>query len=99
MKEGQISPVTAFNDGHTVEELLTLYGYRNRGRKWLHPNSTSGIPGVVLLNGRYYSHHSQSTDPLADKHTHDAFDLFVAHEHGGDFDRAVKGRGRQLQDA
>ncbi|MBK8969821.1 MAG: AAA family ATPase [Hahellaceae bacterium] len=90
LKEGQISPVAAFNDGHTVEDLLPLYGYRNRGRKWLHPNSTSGIPGVVLLNGRYYSHHSQSTDPLADKHTHDAFDLFVAHEHGGDFDGAVK---------
>lgn len=90
LKEGQISPVTAFNDGHTAEDLLTFYGYRNRGRKWLHPNSASGIPGVVLLNGRYYSHHSQSTDPLADKHTHDAFDLFVAHEHGGDFGGALK---------
>lgn len=93
---GQISPVDAYNQSHELVELLKAYGFRKIGRKYLHPNSTSGIAGVVVLDGRYYSHHSLVTDPLADNHTHDAFDLFIQFEHGGSVKAAVKAAGEIL---
>lgn len=91
---GQISPVELYNAAYALPDLLKQYGFRKVGRRYLHPNSTSGVPGVILLDGRYYSHHSN--DPLADGHTHDAFDLFVEFEHGGDFDAAVKAAANTL---
>lgn len=96
LADGQISPVETYNAAYSIGELLKQYGFRKVGRKYLHPNSQSGVPGVVSLDGRYYSHHSAETDPLADGHTHDAFDLFVEFEHGGDFDAAVKAAANQL---
>ncbi len=89
------STIAAYNETYSIPDLLTQYGYKKRaGGKWLHPESTSGIAGVKLLDGRYFSHHS--TDRLADGHTHDAFDLFVCHEHGGDVDAALKAAGGVL---
>jgi hypothetical protein len=89
------STIAAYNEAYSIPDLLAQYGYKKRaGGKWLHPESTSGIAGVKLLDGRYFSHHS--TDQLADGHTHDAFDLFVCHEHGGDVDAALKAAGNVL---
>ena len=90
------STIAAYNDAHTITELLTCYHFKNAGGKWLHPASTSGIPGITLLDGRYYSHHSQTTDPLADGFTHDTFDLFVQHEHNGDINAALQAAGDEL---
>jgi len=92
--EGQISPIDAYNEHYQITGLLQQYGYKRRGDKWLHPNSASGSPGVVLLGGRYFSHHG--CDPLADGHTHDAFDLFTRWEHYGNFDAALKAAGEML---
>lgn len=99
LSEGQVSPIDAYNQAYDIEDLLQRYGYRKRGLKWLHPKSSSGSPGVVLLDGRYYSHHSQITDALADEHVHDCFDLYVCHEHNGDFNAALKAAGESLQTA
>jgi hypothetical protein len=83
------SVIDAFNSSHGVEELLEQYGYTRRGRKFLYEASTSRLPGVVILDdGRCYSHHAG--DPLADAHSHDAFDVFRILEHGGDMSAAVK---------
>lgn len=67
-------------------------------KRWLHPNSTSGLPGVRLLPDsnpeRIFSSHSN--DPLNDGHAHDAFDCFRILEHGGDFKAAVREAARLL---
>ena len=93
---GQVSPIVLLNEQHSVEELLERYGYTHKRGKWLHPRSTSGAAGVVILEGRYFSHHSRETDPLADGHTHDGFDLFTEWEHGGDHAAALKAAGELL---
>ena len=79
-----------------MASLLDSFGYKRVGKKYIHPDSSSGKAGVTLLDdGRsYYSHHS--SDPLADGHKHDAFDLFVHWTHRGDFDAAVKQAAQDL---
>ena len=72
--------------------ILERNGYRpargERGR-WVCPGSTTGTPGVVLLDdGRVYSHHA--SDPLGDGHAHDAFDVLRVLECGGDFRAAIR---------
>jgi hypothetical protein len=48
----------------------------------------------VILEDKCFSHHG--SDPLADGHAHDAFDVFRILEHGGDFDAAVRVAASQL---
>lgn len=96
LTRGQVSPIDAYNESHSLPELLRQYGFKKVGKKYLHPDSKSGIAGVILLDGRYYSHHSADSDPLADNHTHDAFDLFIQFEHGGDYLAALKAAGEML---
>jgi len=86
------------NEAYPLESILTGLGYTNHtgARKWLHPHSTSGKAGVVLLNGRYYSHHSEATDALADGHTHDSFDLLCQWEHDGDISAAIRHYANEL---
>jgi len=61
------------------------------------PDSSSGVPGIVLLHGddgreRLYSHHGEA-DPLSnlnnDGHSLDVFDVICIFEYGGDFSKAV----------
>lgn len=94
------SPIDAFNAQFSIESLLDQHGYkRHRGKKYLCPNSTSGIAGVVILDDpitgkeRVYSHHGPDSDPLANGFAHDAFSVFTVLEHGGDFDAALKAAG------
>ena len=96
LAQGQQSPIELFNAAYDMASLLDSFGYKRVGKKYIHPNSSSGAAGVTLLDdGRsYYSHHS--SDPLADSHTHDAFDLFVHWEHGDDFNAAVKAAANDL---
>lgn len=84
------SVIDAFNAAHDMSELLTRFGYRQTGRnRFLSPNSTSGLAGVVLFdNGKAYSHHA--SDPFDSAHTFDAFDLWCQYEHGGNITAAVK---------
>jgi len=84
--------ISLVNDTYPLSDVMLGYGYKQVGHRWIHPESQSGTPGVVLLkneNGelRYYSHHEN--DPLADKHIHDAFDLLCHFEFGGDIQAAV----------
>lgn len=85
--DGQISPITAFNEAYSVKAILTAHGYKPKGSKFVAPASQSGMAGVVILQGqdgreRAYSHHS--SDAIADGLAHDAFDLYRILDHAGD---------------
>ncbi|MCQ9071184.1 MULTISPECIES: YfjI family protein [Vibrio harveyi group] len=99
LTSGQLSPIDEFNKSTDWNALLSQYGYKKRGKKWLHPDSTSGIAGVIVsyrddVNGRYVSSHS--SDPLCDGFSHDKFDLYCQFEHSGDTGEALKRLGAEL---
>ena len=61
------SVIHAYNERHTVEELLERHGYKRQGERFVSPSSESGLAGVVIFaDGKCYSHHA--ADPLADEH-------------------------------
>ncbi len=89
------SVIDEFNRAHDVRSLLQANGYIRRGKKYLCPQSSTGLPGVTISDdGRVYSHHG--SDPLANGHQNDAFDVFRLLEHGGDQAAAVKAAARAL---
>lgn len=90
-----LSVIAAFNQAHDVRALLEAHGYKQRGKRFLAPDSSSKLPGVVALgSGRVYSHHG--SDPLATGHALDAFEVFNLLDHGGDARAAVKEAARLL---
>lgn len=97
MATGQASPIDAFNEAYPVELLFEQYGYRQTtpGR-WLSPNSESGSPGVTVKGRRWLSAHDSDAhigQPTGNGAAGDAFDLYVAYEHGGDRNAALKAAG------
>ena len=91
-----ISVFDLVRDQFTVKELLMQYGFKQKGSRYLHPNSSSGLAGVMILEGQYYSHHSEATDPLADGHAHSAFDLIMEFEHNGDKEKTIEALSNEL---
>lgn len=82
------SVIAEFNKAHNIGALLEQHGYQRRGKRFIKPK-TSHSAGLVLLDdGHVYCHHAG--DVLGDAKPHDAFDLFVEFEHGGNFRAAVK---------
>lgn len=94
------SVIDAFNDAHDVGLILQQSGYEPKGRKrWLYPESTTGMPGVRLLpdhGGKQMIYSSHGGDPLNDGHAHDAFDLWRILNHGGDMRAAVRDAAKVL---
>ena len=89
---GRESVIEAFNREHPVEEILEASGYKRRGKKWVSPNSHSGQAGVIVKDGRAFSHHA---DALGDHFWHDPFDLYARLHYGGDKRNAAAAlRGR-----
>jgi len=90
------SVIDAFNDANDMDELLQRFGYKPTARnRYLSPNSSSGLAGVVLFDdGKAYSHHA--SDPFDSAHTFDAFDLWCHYEHGGNLAKAVKDAAEYL---
>ena len=82
--DGRGSIIEQFNASHRVEELLEQAGYVRKGKKWLCPNSHSGMPGVIVFHedNVVFSHHHD--DPLGDNHTHDPFSIYCLLWHSGD---------------
>ncbi len=70
-----------------LDAVLSEYGYQRKGDRWLHPNSTTGIAGLVYFpqSGKVYSH---SGDDLGDGKPHDSFDVMRLLVHGGDWQKA-----------
>lgn len=91
----QPSVIDAFNSWQDVQQLLKANGYQKRGSKWLCPQSSTGLPGVTISeDGRVYSHHG--SDPLANGHQNDPFDVFCILEHRGDVPSAIKAAARLM---
>ncbi|MFD0982839.1 AAA family ATPase, partial [Tropicimonas aquimaris] len=98
---GLESPVDHFNKAHSIEGLLGRYGYaaRGNGRDWRSPDSTSG--SFALRDyGEYWVYMGSAMEDVGRKSaagysTGDAFDLFVYHEHGGDYTAAVRGYSKE----
>lgn len=88
------SVIDEFNRVHDLEDLLRAYGYVKKGAKWLYPQSSTGLPGVSISDGKLYSHHG--ADPLANGHQNDPFDVFCLLEHNGDVSAATKAAARLL---
>jgi hypothetical protein len=88
--------IDAFNGAHDIAELLERFGYKRTGRnRYLSPNSSSGLAGVVVFDdGRAYSHHA--SDPFDSAHAFDAFDLWCQYEHMGNVSKAVADAGEFL---
>lgn len=90
----EASVIAAFNQAHDVESLMAAHGYKKRGRRWLAPSSSTGLPGISIKDGRMFSHHA--SDLLCNDHWNDAFDVFRLLDHGGDFRSAVKAAAQLL---
>jgi len=66
--EGQIDVIATYNEQNSIERLMLEAGYlppTNPSGKWMFPRSTSGVAGVVIKDGKMYSHHE--SDPLHGK--------------------------------
>lgn len=82
------SIIAEFNKRVTVAEMLEASGYIRKGKKFLSPSSTSGYPGVSILeDGKAYSHHDG--DPLNTGHAHDAFSIYAIIYHDGNATKAA----------
>jgi hypothetical protein len=92
------SVIDQFNQHYEPGGLLESNGYKRAGRRWRCPNSSSGIPGVIMLPdsqpARVYSHHG--SDPLADGHSHDAFSVFCQLENNGNVAAAVSSAAKMM---
>lgn len=86
--------IPEFNRTCDIATLIETHGYKRIGGKWLCPHSSSGDPGVTISEGKLYSHHS--SDPLANGHKNDAFDVFCILVHDGNQREATKAAARML---
>jgi putative DNA primase/helicase len=83
------SVIDEFVRANPIDATLERYGYRQRGKRWLSPHSTTGLPGVSRLDDqRVFMHHA--SDPLSCEHPLNSFDFWCWYEHDGDVRRAVK---------
>lgn len=86
--------IPEFNRIHDIATIIEAHGYKRIDGKWLSPHSSSGAPGVTITDGKLYSHHT--SDPLANGHKNDAFDVFCILMHDGDQKVATKAAARIL---
>jgi len=83
--------IEEFNKNTSIRELLELYGYKPRGKdRFISPNSSSGLAGVVILindDGKEcaYNHHNSD-----DWEYLDSFGLYTHFEHNGDYKQAYR---------
>jgi hypothetical protein len=102
LPDGSMNPIAAVNEADLEEYIIALgYELQDNG-KYLHPDSASGRAGVALLLGkdgvwRTFSHHSKTTDDMADGEAHDLFDWRVHHEFNGDRNAALRAFGAEFK--
>ncbi|WP_312392048.1 bifunctional DNA primase/polymerase [Pseudomonas sp.] len=96
VRSGQPLPevIPEFNRRHDIATLIEAHGYQRIDGKWLCPQSSSGLPGVTISDGKLYSHHS--SDPLGNGHKNDAFDVYCILVHDGDRRVATREAARIL---
>ena len=90
------SVIGAYDERHSITEHLSRYGYKQQGKRWLSPHSTTGLPGVMVFeaDNKAFIHHA--SDPLCSMdggQPRGPFDLFMHYEHQGDMRKAVRAAG------
>lgn len=86
--------IGTFNARYTAVEIIERNGYVRVGKRWRHPDSTTGVAGVIQFDdGCLYAHGGGA---LADDKPHDAFDCYRILEHGGDVRSAVRAAAELL---
>lgn len=84
--------VSEFNNANSIAYTLENYGYKRIGKRYLSPNSSTKLPGVVIFeqSNRAWIHHAsdglcsdESGQPVS------PFDLRCYYDFGGDFKAAV----------
>lgn len=86
--------IPEFNRVHDIATMIEAHGYKRIDGKWLSPHSSSGLPGVTIKDRKLYSHHT--SDPLANGHKNDAFDVFCILMHDGDQKAATRAAAQIL---
>ena len=101
------SVIDAFNAEYAIGTILERNGYVPIGKRWMHPQSSTKMPGVFLATDKgktpaVFSHHG-SYDPLSTQHfsdgkpkPHTAFNCYCLLEHNGDVRTAVKAAAKLL---
>lgn len=106
----QISPVDAFNADHSIEDLLPKYQYERRGSSPHYRSRYQTSPSYATQNFGTHWVSLSGSDAAANvgkskslgENSYcwgDAFDLFVHYEHDGDFDKAVRAYGAEINPA
>lgn len=81
-------PGDIFNKACTIEELLTVYGWKHyRGKWWTRPGKRTGVSGTVANNTFYVFTSSTCLEP---EKSYDCFGLLARYEFNGDFKAAAR---------
>jgi hypothetical protein len=89
--------IGAYCAANAIQDTLERYGYKRKGKRYLSPHSSTGLPGVHILGDNCWIHHA--SDPLCSEesgHPVNSFDLFCYYEHGSDVSKAVKAAAEAL---
>ncbi|SFR50837.1 DUF3987 domain-containing protein [Thiomicrospira sp. ALE5] len=92
--------IEKIKEAYDTVSIIEANGYEFKGmrgdkRVYLHPNSSTKEPGIVVFaDGRYYSHHA--SDPLNDGFAHDVVDLIVHYRFNGNLKEAIKTLANEL---
>lgn len=82
-----------FNADHSFDELLSRYGYEQRGGGFKRPGSTNG-PGVKIYDFGLISYHAgcplSGTGKNGRNLCHDPFSVWVTLEYSGDWQKAYE---------
>ncbi|MEK7259741.1 MAG: AAA family ATPase [Pseudomonadota bacterium] len=95
------SPIDAFNREYPLDLMLRTFGYVQRGKRYVSPNSESGVPGVSITADGMKWISAHGSDRAIGKPTDtgsmgDAFDLFTYYQHGGNHKAAIKAAGEMF---
>ena len=106
----QVSPVDAFNADHSIEDLFARYSYARQGasKHYRSRYQTSASHATEDFGTHWVS--LSGSDAAAGvgrpkslgEHSYcwgDAWDLYVHYEHDGDFDKAVRAYGAEINPA
>lgn len=102
--DGDKTPVDAFNERHSVADLLERYGYKREAASndWRSPYQSSGSYATrdygdywISLSGSDAA--AEIGNKTANGHRHgDAFDLYCHFEHSGNFKRAASAYAKEI---
>jgi hypothetical protein len=105
-----ISPVDAFNEAHSIEDLMLRYQYTRQGSSAHFRSRYQTSPSFATENFGTHWVSLSGSDAAAGlgrpksigEHSYcwgDAFDLFVHYEHGSDYPAAVRAYGAEISPA